>query len=196
MGTEIVFVLIYPVAAVCLAAAIFFWFRIVPHTGGSIRAYLPLALGYGISMLALAILSYVNGDATFTELIRQGYYTEAERPLYLPRRIVGSAILNLVFVLPAISFIVVPLTARLIRKNRLTLKWIARYALAGWLVLSLLGALLSAGTMVDPFNLVYVMGYTATPVAIYGLPIPFMALWFLEALRKAESVRTAQSGTS
>ena len=191
MGTEIVFVLIYPVAAVCLAAAIFFWFRVVPLTGGAIRAYLPLALGYGISMLALAVLSYVNGDATFTELIRQGYYTEAERPLYLPRRIVGAAILNLVFVLPAISFIVVPLTVRLIKKNRLTLKWIARYALAGWLVLLLLGWLLSAGTMVDPFNLVYVMGYTATPVAIYGLPIPFMALLFLRKLWSAESVQTA-----
>jgi hypothetical protein len=178
MGTELVFVLIYPVAAACLAAAVFFWFKIASSVGEPIRAYLPLAIGYGISIFGLAVLSYVDGDATFTDLIQQGYYTEAERSLYLPRRVVGSAILTLVFVLPAISFIVVPLTARLIRKDRITLKWIALYALVGWLILSLLGLLLSARTMVDPFALTYVMGYTATPVIIYGLPIPLMALLF------------------
>lgn len=179
MGTEIVFVLIYPVAAACLAAAVFFWLKIASSVSEPIRAYLPLAIGYGISIFGLTVLSYVNGDATFTDLIQQGYYTEAERSLYLPPRIVGSTILSLVFVLPAISFIVVPLTARLIRKGRLTLKWIALYALVSWLVLSLLGLLLSAKTMADPFDLTYAMGCAAAPVIIYGLPIPLMALLFL-----------------
>ncbi len=183
MGTEIVFVLIYPVAAFSLIAAILSWIRIVPLIGGSMQAYLPLAVGYSISMLGLAVLTYVNSDATFTELIRQGYYTEAERSLYLPRRVVGAAILISVLVLPAISFVVVPLTARLISTSRLTLKWIALYSLAGWLVLLLLEWLLSAGTMVDPFSLIYVMGYTATPVAIYGLPIPLTTLLFLKKER-------------
>lgn len=179
MGSEIVFVLIYPIAVLCLAAAVFFWFKIVPILGGPIRAYLPLAVGYGISMLGLAVLSYVNSHATFTYLIQEGYYTEADRSLYLPRRIGGLAIVNLVFVLPAISFIVVPLTARLIKKSRLTLKLIALYTLAGWFSVSLLGWLVSARTFVDPFTLIYVMGQAATPVVIYGLPIPLMALLFL-----------------
>src|SRR5690606_33553710 len=103
MGSETVFVLIYPVAAACLAAAVIFWFRIASPVGEPIRAYLPLAVGYSISILGLAVLSYVDGDATFTDLIQQGYYTEAERSLYLPQRVVGSAILTLIFVLPAIS---------------------------------------------------------------------------------------------
>lgn len=188
MGTEIVFVLIYPVAAICLVAATYFWSKIAPLLGGSMLAYLPLVVGYGVSILGLAVLTYITSDATFTELIRQGYYTEAERSLYLPRRIVGSAILNSVFVLPAISFVVVPLTARLGRKRRLTLKWIALYAFAGWLVLSLFGWFLSAGSMVDPFSPTYVMGYTATLVATYGLPIPLMALLLLRQQSKAESV--------
>ena len=147
------------------------------------QAYLPLAMGYSISLLGLAALTYVNSDAMFTELIRQGYYTEAERALYLPRRVVGSAILVSVFVLPTISFVVVPLTARLIRTRRLTIKWITLYSLAGWLILLLLGWLLSAGTMVDPFSLIHVMGYTAAPVAFYGLPIPLMTLLFLRKER-------------
>ena len=188
MGTEIVFVFIYPVAAICLVAAIYFWSGIAPLLGGSMLAYLPLAVGYGISILGLVVLTYISSEATFTELIRQGYYTEVERSLYLPRRIVGSAILNSVFVLPAISFIVVPLTARLGRIRRLTLKWIALYALAGWLVLSLLGWFLSATSMVDPFSPIYVMGYTASPVATYGLPIPLMALLLLRQQSKAASV--------
>lgn len=151
-------------------------------------AYLPLAAGYGISILGLAVLTYITSDATFTELIQQGYYTQAERSLYLPRRIVGSAILNSVFVLPAISFVVVPLTARLGRKRRLTLKWIALYALAGWLALSLLTWFLSAGSMVDPLSPIYTMGYMATPVATYGLPIPLMALLLRRQQSKTESV--------
>ena len=188
MGTEIVFVLIYPVAAICLVAAIYFWSRIASLLGGSMLAYLPLTVGYGISILGLVVVAHVTSEATFTELIRQGYYTEAERSLYIPRRIVGSAILNSVFVLPAISFIVVPLTARLARKRRLTLKWIALYALAGWLVLSLLGWFSSAPSMVGPFYPLYVMGYTATPVATYGLPIPLMTLLLLRQQSKVESV--------
>ena len=179
MGTEIAFVLIYPVAAACLAAAVFVWFKIASSVRDHIRAYLPLAMGYGISIFGLIALAYINGDATFTDLVNQGYYTEAERSLYLPRRVVGSAILTLVIALPAISFIVVPLTARLIRKGRLTLKWIAGYALVSWFILSLLSLLSSARTMVDPFTLTYVMGCTATPVIIYGLPIPLIALLFL-----------------
>jgi hypothetical protein len=180
MGTEIVFVLIYPVAAACLAAAVFFWFKIASSVAEPTRAYLPLAIGYCISIFGLTVLSYVNGDATFTDLIQQGYYTEAERSLYLPRRVFGSAILSLVFALPAISFIVVPLTVRLIRQGRLTLKWIALYALVSWLLLSLLGLLLSARTMADPFGLTFMLGHAATPVIIYGLPIPLVALLFLD----------------
>lgn len=193
MGTEIVFVLIFPVAALSLVAAIYFWIRIAPLMGGAMLAYLALAVGYAVSILGLVVLAYINSEATFTELIRQGYYTKAERSLYLPRRIVGSAILTSVFVLPAISFVVVPLTARLVRKSRLTLKWIGIYALGGWLALSLLGWFLSAGSMVDPFSLIYVMGYTATPVAVYGLPTPLTALVLLRKLRKAESVRAVPS---
>ena len=182
MGTEIVFVLIYPVAAVSLVAAIYFWIRIVPLIGGAMPAYLALAVGYGISIMGLVFLTYINSEQTFTELIRQGYYIEAERSLYLPRRIVGSAILNSVFVLPAISFVVVPLTARLVRKGRLTLKWIGLHVLAGWLALSVLGWFLSVGSMVDPFSLIYAMGYTASPMAIYGLPIPLVVLLLLRRL--------------
>mgnify|MGYP001160874832 CR=1 FL=1 len=39
MGTEIVFVLIYPVAAICLVAATYFWSKIAPLLGGSMLAY-------------------------------------------------------------------------------------------------------------------------------------------------------------
>ena len=73
MGTEIVFVLIFPVAALCLAAAAFFWFRIVrlEHSGlgGLVRVYLPLILGFAISIAGLAVISYLSSAANFTALI-------------------------------------------------------------------------------------------------------------------------------
>lgn len=183
MGTEIVFVLIFPVVALCLAAAAFFWFRIArlenSGLGGIVRAYLPLIFGLAISIAGLAVLSYLSSAANFTALIQQGYYTEAERSIYLPRQVVGQAILSAVFVLPAICFVVIPLTVSLIRKDRLTLKRIALYAVAGWLVLSVLGWLLNHVTFIHPLPLLNVMAFTAIPVLTYGLPIPVAALSFV-----------------
>jgi len=185
MGTEIVFVLIFPVAALCLAAAGFFWFRASrleqSALGGVIRAYLPLIFGFATSIAGLAVLSYVSSAANFTALIQQGYYTEAERSIYLPTRVVGQAILSAVFVLPAICFVVVPLTVSLIKKNRLTFKWIALYTAAGWLAVSLLGWLLNSVTFIHPLSLLTVLASTAPPLLIYGLPIPVATLLFFKA---------------
>ena len=93
MGTEIVFVLILPVAAICLAAAAFFWFRVARldylDLGGVVQVYLPLIFGLAISIAGLAVLSYLSSAANFTALIQQGYYTEPERSIFLPRRVVG-----------------------------------------------------------------------------------------------------------
>lgn len=180
MGTEIVFVLIFPVAALCLAAAAFFWFRIArlenSGLGGVVRVYLPLIFGLAISIAGLAVLSYLSSATNFTALIQQGYYTESERPIYLPRRVVGQAILSAVFVLPAICFVVIPLTVRLIKKNQLTFKWISLYTAICWLILSVLGGILNHATFVHPLPLFNAMAFTAIPVLIYGLPIPLAAL--------------------
>jgi hypothetical protein len=73
-------------------------------------------------MIGLALLSYIECYADFTSLVEQGYYNEAERAVYLPGRFVGQAVVELVFVLPAISFVVVPLTTWLIRTGRLTFR--------------------------------------------------------------------------
>jgi hypothetical protein len=126
MGTEIVFVFIYPVTLICLAAAIWFWFTVVkakqqPTVIGYITGYLPLAVGFAISMAGLALITYMERAANFAWLIEHGYYTESQRSTYLPARVAGQATLNLVFVLPAICFIVIPCTARLIKTSRLTL---------------------------------------------------------------------------
>lgn len=186
MGSEIVFVLIYPITAACIVAAIFFWFEVASFSGNPIRAYAALAIGYGISILGLAFLSYIDGYAVFTELVQQGYYAESDRSLYLPRRVMGAATLTSVFVLPAVSFIVVPLTARRIKKGRLTVRWIALFAIASWLIISLLGLLLSARSMVDPFAFANVLSYTAAPVMVYGLPIPLITLLLLRKQREVD----------
>src|SRR5438034_9201053 len=101
MGTEIVFVLIYPVALICMAAAFLFWFAALkaeqPTAIGYIIGYVPLIVGFTVSMAGLALLTYIETDAHFTWLIEHGYYTEAQRPVYLPRRVIGNVILLLVF---------------------------------------------------------------------------------------------------
>jgi hypothetical protein len=184
MGTEIVFVLILPIVALCLPAAVLFWSRVAKmgrgNRSGPLKAFVPLFAGFAVSMAALALLTYIECYADFTSLVQQGYYTEAERATYLPRRFVGQAIVELVFVLPAISFVIVPLTAWLIRRGRLTFKEIGRFAIVGWFALSLVGWIVSLG-ITPPYSFFSLLGSTAVPVLIYGLPIPVAAIWLLRA---------------
>jgi hypothetical protein len=182
MGTEIVFVLILPIAALCLPAAVLFWSRAAKMErggrSGPLKVFVPLFAGFAVSMAGLALLTYIECYADFTSLVQEGYYTEAERATYLPGRFVGQAIVELVFVLPAISFVIVPLTAWLIRRGRLTFKEVGRFAIVGWFALSLVAWIVSSG-ITPPHSFSSVLGLTAIPVLIYGLPIPIAAIWLL-----------------
>lgn len=184
MGTEIVGVLVLPVAALCLLAAVLFWARMAKtecgDRRGRLKAFIPLFAGFAVSMANLAVLTYVECYADFTSLVQQGYYTEAQRATYLPFRYVGQAMVELVFVLPAVSLLVVPLTTWLIKRGRLTLKDIGLFAIVGWFALSLLGWMGSSG-ITPPYSFSSLLAATAIPVLIYGLPIPVAAVWLLRS---------------
>jgi hypothetical protein len=183
MGTEIVFVLIFPVVLICGSAALgFWWFAVAkaeqPIAISYMTGYLPLIVGFAVSMAGLALLTYIEGAAHFTWLVEHGYYTESQRPEYLPRRVVAEAFVYLVVVLPIICFMVIPCTVRLIRTRRLTLGAIGLRAVIGWVVLSLVGWLWNLSAIVPPYPLSDFLKSTVAPVLIYGLPIPLAALWF------------------
>jgi hypothetical protein len=181
MGTEIVFVLIYPIALICLPAAIWFWSYAAkvdhPSRIELAKAYVPLLVGFAVSMSGMALLTYTECEADFTSLVHDGYYTEAQRPVYLPGRIEGQVILNLVFVLPLICCGVIPWTARLVSTGRLRLGGIAIRAMIGWLVLSFIGWLFNLGFIVPPYPLLHSLTSAVISVLIYGLPVPLAALW-------------------
>jgi len=189
MGTEIIFVLILPIAALCLAFAAWLWSRVAKMERGArsgpLRAYAPLLVGFAVSMAGLALLTYIESYADFTSLVQQGYYTEAQRAIYLPGRLVGQAILQLVFVLPAMSFVVVPLTTWLIRRSLLSFKRVGLLAVAGWLALAIFGWLIRLGSIAPPYSLTSFLTSTAVPVLLYGLAIPIAAIWLLPPKRQA-----------
>lgn len=183
MGTEIVFVLILPIAALCLPAAVLLWSRVAKMdwgaSNGPLKAYVPLFAGFAVSMIGLALVTYIECYADFTSLVQQGYYTEAERAAYLPGRFVGQSIVELVFLLPTISFVVVPFTTWLIRRDRLTFKNIGLFAIVGWFALSLVGWILSLAIITPPYSFAAFLESTAIPVLLYALPIPVAAIWLL-----------------
>jgi len=55
MGVEVVFVLIFPVALICAAAAIGFWLAVAKAESGAsrVRAFLPLIVGLTVSIAGL-----------------------------------------------------------------------------------------------------------------------------------------------
>lgn len=182
MGTEIVFVLILPIMALCLTVAVLRWSPVAKGrvVGGkrALKAYVPLLAGFTVSMASLAVLTYLACDADFTALVEQGYYTEAQRPVYLPRRVVGQATVELVFLLPIIAFLVIPLTISLIKRDRLSVKEIGYRGLVAWLLLSGIGWVFSHTVVTPPYSFLSFLQSTAVPVLLYGLPIPLAALWF------------------
>lgn len=190
MGTEIVFVLILPIAAICLPAAVLFWSRVAKMERGTrtgpLKAYFPLLAGFAVSMVGLALLTYFECYADFTSLVQQGYYTEAERAVYLPRRVVGQAIVELVLWLPVISFMVVPSTTWLIRRGQLTVKGIGLLAIVGWFALSLVGWIFTL-PITPPYSFLSVLESAAVPVFVYVLPIPVAAIWLLRRRAKLKS---------
>lgn len=195
MGTEIVFVLIVPEVLVCLPVALLLWLSLVktekPTTAiAYVNRFSPLIIGLVVSMTGLALLTYIEGEADFTWLVAHGYYTEPDRAIYLPRRLVGRAIVKLVFVLPPMCFVVIPCTARLLRRQRLTMVAIALRIAIGWLTLSLIGWLFDRRVVVPSYPLSAYFESTVIPVLIYGLPIPLAALlfWRLQWLRPAPRV--------
>lgn len=189
MGTEIVFVLILPIAGLCLLAAVFLWSRAAKvrceAVSLSMKDYGPLFAGFTVSMVSLAVLTYLASYAEFTALVHQGFYTEAQRPVYLPRRVVGQAIINLVFLLPTICFVVVPLTVWLIRRERLTFKNIGFFAILGWFVLSFVGWVSSYKVATPLYSFPSFLQSMALPVLLYGLPIPVTALWLFSPKKQA-----------
>jgi hypothetical protein len=182
MGVEIVEIIIVPEVLICLLAAFLFWLAAVrtvqqPTAIGYTLGFVPLIAGFAVSMVSLTLLTYIESAAAFTWLVQHGHYTESDRALYLPNRVVGQLVVNLVFVLPIICFIVVPCTMRLIRISRLTLRAIALRAAVGWIALALVNELFNLGVFTPPYALSDILTHTGFAVLISGMPIPLAALW-------------------
>ncbi len=192
MGIEIVFDLIIPVALVCLALGVWRWRSVgEPRGGGSgarLSAYLPLAFGLLMALAGLSLTTYVLCDADFTDLVRQGHYAEAERAIYLPRRVVGQLIVNLVFALPIIAFIIIPWTCRVVADRRLSLATVGLRVAMAWSVISALALLAGLGGPWQRFDPLVYAAVVAMPFFMCGLPIPLMAKWWFGSDMPADAV--------
>ena len=181
MGNELLYILIVPIALVCVLAAAWFWFPLAQAEDASskidFRAYIPLAIGFAVSMLCIAFLTYIESAANFSWLVDHGRYTEFQWSDYMPGRIATQAVLNLTFVLPAISFAVIPMTVKLVKLRRLTLRLIGLRVLIGWLALCVIGWAAFLHNVQLAAVLVFALA-TLIPVVICAVPIPLAALLF------------------
>ena len=164
MGGEGAPLVLFLEALICLPFAALFWF--IAKQDRPVT-FAPLLVGFTVSMVGLAFSAYVE--------------SQGEDP---PGRwLVFDAIVVLLLVLPLISFVVLPITAVLVRRRCLTLRAIGLCALIGWVALSLVGWLLHLWWLSKHGGPTYPLSYflksTVIPVLIYGLPIPLVTRWFL-----------------
>lgn len=182
MGTEIVFVIIFPVAIFCCCIAAWSWLGIAKRgqsgAVGWIAGYAPVLAGIVVSLLCLTLRTYAECYSDFTALIEQGYYTEAQRGIFLPGRFAAQEIVNILFVLPFICFLVIPITASMIIKDRLNLRSISIFAVFGWIAMSLVGWLFNLALIEPPYALSHFLRSAGISILAYGLPIPIGATLF------------------
>ncbi|MBV8034944.1 MAG: hypothetical protein JOY88_07750 [Pelomonas sp.] len=89
-------------------------------------------------MIGLAVISFGSAYFEFSNRVASGALKEAERWTIVPGWSIYLAVLSLLFVLPLIALVGVPLSALLLRLRRLTYPVIAGGTTAFWLALSCL----------------------------------------------------------
>ena len=188
MGIEIVFFLIVPVTLVCLAFGVWRWRSIAEPRGTWHSVYLPLALGLLVTFAGLALTTYVICDADFTDLVRQGHYAEAERAIYLPRRTIGQLIVNLMFALPIVAFIVIPWTRRVVADRRLSLAAVGFRVVMAWTVISALAFVAGIGGRMESFDPLLYSALVTMPFFMCGLPIALVAKWWFGSDERADAI--------
>jgi hypothetical protein len=126
-------------AGIALAVALpfLFWRLLLAKTFGAI-GYKPLAVGYSFAALGLVITNFASAYLEFNSRVSKNVLSEAQRWSAVPGWTVYLTVLSLIFALPLIGLLGVPVSAILLRLRRLTYANIAALVLVFWCGLALI----------------------------------------------------------
>lgn len=129
-----------PLGLLILAAGIaipFLIWRVVLGKSFTAFGVKPLALAYVAALVGLVVLVFIWSYSEFTNRVEEGLLQEDTRWSTVTGWTVYMGVLSLVFVLPLLGLVGVPLGAVLLRKGWLTVKSMVAVLLAVWLSFTL-----------------------------------------------------------
>jgi hypothetical protein len=125
-------------AGIALAVGLpfLFWRLLLAKTFGAI-GYKPLAVGYSFAALGLVTTNFASTYLEFNSRVSKHILSEAERWSTVPGWTVYLTVLSLIYALPLIGLLGVPVSAILLRLRRLTYTNIAILVIVFWCGLAL-----------------------------------------------------------
>lgn len=126
-------------AAIALAIALPFvlWRVVLGQTFRHI-GFKPLLAAYALAALGLLTVNFATAHIEFSSRVADKLLQEAQRWSLVPGWTVYGAVISLLFVLPLLGLVAVPVSALLLRLRRLSLTTIGIAVLASWLTLVLI----------------------------------------------------------
>jgi len=121
-----------------IAIPFVFWRLILGNTFAGV-GFTPLVIAYTSALLGVLVANFMSSYLDFSHRVAIGLLEEGQRWSLVPGWTIYRAVLSLIFLLPLLAIVGVPLSAVLLRKQRLTYASIAAMAVALWLVLALVG---------------------------------------------------------
>jgi hypothetical protein len=96
----------------------------------------PLAVAYACAAFGILVVNFTASHIEFSDRVSSGLLQESQRWSIVPGWTTYAAVLSLIYVLPLLAVVGVPLAALLLRMRRLTYASIAAAVVALWLVLA------------------------------------------------------------
>jgi hypothetical protein len=135
----------------------------------------PLAFGYLCAALGLVLISFIACSIEFSSRAAGGLLQETQRWSIVPGWTFYVAILSLIFVLPLLGLVGVPVAAAFLKRRLLTPRNIAVFVLVLWLVLTILGWALPGNEWQRTHRLEsFMMGAKDLLPGILFIALPFM----------------------
>lgn len=125
-------------AVIALAVAVPFilWRLVLGQTFRHI-GFKPLLAAYALAALGLLVVTFVSSWFEFSARVTDGLLQETQRWSIVPGWMVYGTVISLLFVLPLLGLVGVPVAALLLKLRRLSFRSIGVVVLASWLALAL-----------------------------------------------------------
>jgi hypothetical protein len=143
MATDwLVYYMMQPLGLTLIGLAIaipFVFWRLVLGNAFARAGFTPLVVAYTCVAFGLLVANLMSSYLDFSRRVSIGLLEESQRWSLIPGWTIYGAVISLIFLLPLLAIVGVPLCALLLRMQRLTYVNIAVAAIALWLLLALVG---------------------------------------------------------